>query len=251
MVRVCQLNNELLDAEFEGQEIRKKEFFAFYNLDLKKDKLSLDQGQYVMDQAQYIPELAGVVVDAYELRVQVVLSLEKSVKQGLLVWPGVDETMEIVDNDFGTMKQWKQKMLRPGTWGDAVFLRLASLYLETDIFPIPAFREAAENTTLGYTVIRAEKTTSSEPLYLFYFSESEFENPHYQSIRPATEDNILPSLRCQDESSSLLEKTPEPILQSTGVSFQIQDSSLQLPDGSRISSQDVDFVFERYTLLSE
>ena len=142
-------------------------------------------------------------------------------------------------------------MLRPGTYGDAGFLRLASLYLETDIFLIPAFREAAENTTLGYTVFRAEKTTSSEPLYLFYFSESEFENPHYHSIRPATEDNILPSLRCQDESSSLLEKTPEPILQSTGVSFQIQDSSLQLPDGSRISSQDVDFVFERYTLLSE
>ena len=112
-------------------------------------------------------------------------------------------------------------------------------------FPNPSIREAAENTTLGYMVFRAEKTTSSEPLYLFYFSESEFENPHYQSIRPATEDNILPSLRCQDESSSLLEKTPEPILQSTGVSFQIQDSSLQLPDGNRISSQDVDFVFER------
>ena len=139
-----------MDAEFEGQEIRKKEFFAFYNLDLKKDKLSLDQGEYVMerrlqelefvvspsqketprdgnclpeslfDQAQYIPELAGVVVDAYELRVQVVLSLEKSVKEGLLIWPGGDETIEVVDNDFGTMRQWKQKMLRPGTWGDAV-----------------------------------------------------------------------------------------------------------------------------------
>ena len=74
MVRVCQLNNELLDAEFEGQEIRKTEFFAFYNLDMKKDKHLLD--------------------------------------------------------DFGTMKQWKQKMLRPGTYGDAVFLRLASLYLK-------------------------------------------------------------------------------------------------------------------------
>ena len=99
------LNKELLNAEFDGQEIRKKEF----------------------------------------------------------------------DNDFGTMKQWKQKMLRPGTWGDAVFLRLASLYLEADVIVIPAFRESAENTTLGYTVIRAEKTTSSELLYLFYFSESEFD----------------------------------------------------------------------------
>ena len=132
-------------------------------------------------------------------------------------------------------------MLRPGAWGDAVFLRLACLYLETDIIVIPAFREAAENTTLGYTVLRAEKRTSSEPLYLFYFSDSEFRNPHYQSVRPATEDNILPSLR---SSSPLLE--PEPIMQSTGVSFQIQDPSLQLPDGSRISSEDINFVFDRY-----
>ena len=152
-----------------------------------------------------------------------------------------------VDNEIGTQKQWKQKMLRPGTWGDAVFLQLACLYLETDLIVIPAFRESAENTTLGYTVFRAEKRTSSEPLYLFYFSDSEFKNAHYQSVRPATEDNILPSLRCQDRSSSvLLESTPEPIMQSTGVSFQIQDPSLQLPDGSRVSSQDVNFVFERY-----
>ena len=113
-------------------------------------------------------------------------------------------------------------MFRPGTWGDAVFLQQACLYLETDIIVIPAFRESGQNTTLGYTIIRAEKRTS---------------------VRPATEDNILPSLRCQDGSSSLLESTPEPIMQSTGVSFQIQDPSLQLPDGSRVSGQDVNFVF--------
>ena len=155
------LNNELLDVEFAGREIRKKDLFAYYNLDVKKDKLSLEQGQYVMeqrlkelqfvvspsqkstprdgnclpeslfDQAQYVPELAGGVVDAYELRVQVVLSLENSLKEGLFAWPGGDDTIE-VDNEFGTQRQWKQRMLRPGVWGDAVFLRLASLYLETD-----------------------------------------------------------------------------------------------------------------------
>ena len=58
----------------------------------------------LFDQAQYVPLLASMVVDAYELRVQVVLSLEQSVKQGLLVWPGGDETMELMENDFGTMK---------------------------------------------------------------------------------------------------------------------------------------------------
>ena len=109
------------------------------------DKLSLEQGQYVMerrlkelrlvvspsqkstprdgnclpeslfDQAQYVPELAGLVDDAFELRVQVVLSLEDYVKQGSLIWPGGDETTEN-EEDFGTQKQWKQKMLRPGTF---------------------------------------------------------------------------------------------------------------------------------------
>ena len=42
----------------------------------------------LFDQTQYVPELADVVVDAYELRVQVVLSLENSVKQGIFDWPG-------------------------------------------------------------------------------------------------------------------------------------------------------------------
>ena len=122
------------------------------------DKLSLEQGQYVMerrlkelrlvvspsqkstprdgnclpeslfDQAQYVPELAGLVDDAFELRVQVVLSLEDYVNQGLLIWPGGDETTRN-EEDFGTQKKQKQKMLRPSTSGDAVFLRLASLYL--------------------------------------------------------------------------------------------------------------------------
>ena len=41
------LNNELLEAEFEGREIDKRDLFAFYNLNVEKqeDKLSLDQGQ--------------------------------------------------------------------------------------------------------------------------------------------------------------------------------------------------------------
>ena len=116
-----------------------------------------------------------------------------AIKQGQFDWLGGDVTMEvdneIVDNEIGTQKQWKQKMLWPGTWGDAVFLQLACLYLETDLIVIPAFRESAENTTLGYTVFRAEKRTSSEPLYLFYFSDSESKNANYQSVRPATEDN--------------------------------------------------------------
>ena len=42
-----------------------------------------------------------MVVDAYELRVQVVLSVDNFVKQELFDWPGGDVTME-VDNEIGT-----------------------------------------------------------------------------------------------------------------------------------------------------
>ena len=48
----------------------------------------------LFDQTQYIPELADVVVDAYELRVQVVLSLDNSLKQGQFDWPRGDVTTE-------------------------------------------------------------------------------------------------------------------------------------------------------------
>ena len=253
--RVSPLNTEFLEVEFEGREKTKQDVFAFYNLNAQKkdDKLSLDQGQFIMkrrleelkfvvspsqkstprdgnclpeslyDQVQYVPELADLVVDAYELRVQVVLSVENFVNKGLMVWPGGDETIDD-EREIGNQRQWKQKMLRPGAWGDAIFLRLASLYLEADIIVIPAFRESAENTTLGYTVIRAEKRISSEPLYLFYFSDSEFRNAHYQSVRPATDNNILRSL-------------------SQDGTFPIQDPSFQFPDGSQVSSQYIRYVY--------
>ena len=58
-----------------------------------------------------------------------------------------------------------------------------------------------------------------------------------------TDDNILRSLRSQD--GNLLETEPEPV---TAVSF--QDPSLQLPDGTSVSSQDVNFVFDRYFLMT-
>ena len=42
------LNSKLLEIEFEGREIQKKDLFAFYNQKYE-DKLSLEQGQYVME----------------------------------------------------------------------------------------------------------------------------------------------------------------------------------------------------------
>ena len=109
---------------------------------------------------------------------------------------------------------------------------------------IPAFRESAESKTLGYTVFRSKNRTISEPMYLFYYSDSDFHSPHYQSVRPTTEHNILYNL-LGTSSVNLTTSTLEgPVMQSTRVSspHRREVSSLYLPDGSEVSSQNVMFV---------
>ena len=60
--RVSPLNTEFLEVEFEGREITKQDVFAFYNLNAQKkdDKLSLDQGQFIMKRR--LKELKFVVL---------------------------------------------------------------------------------------------------------------------------------------------------------------------------------------------
>ena len=58
---------------------------------------------------QYIPELAGIADDAFELRVKIVLSLDQYLSDGLISWPGNDETIEQDESYFGTSRQWKKK----------------------------------------------------------------------------------------------------------------------------------------------
>ena len=187
---------------------------------------------------QYVPELAGIADDAFELRVKIVLSLDQYLGDGLISWPGNDETIEQDESYFGTKRQWKKKMMKPGTYSDTVFLQLASLYLQADVLVIPAFRESAESKTLGYTVFRSKNRTISEPMYLFYYSDSDFHSPHYQSVRPTTEHNILYNL-LGTTSVNLTASTLEgPVMQSTRVSSpqRREVSSLYLPDGSGVSS---------------
>ena len=79
------------------------------------------------------------------------------------------------------------------------------------------------------------------------FFDTYFRMAHYQSVCPATKENILLSLGSQDPNlttstsscvelseSSLYSDPVNPVLQSTGVSsLQIKESSLQLSDGSQ------------------
>ena len=74
---------------------------------------------------------------------------------------------------------------------DKVFLVLASNILQADLIVDPAFRESAVHHGLGFTLIKSFEKPKYQPLYLFAFSESDFNPAHYQSIRPAMASSVF------------------------------------------------------------
>ena len=88
------------------------------------------------------------------------------------------------DPELGTLEDWKKRMLQDGTWGDEVFLVLASNILQVDLIIIPCFRESSVHQGLGFTLIKSFERPKHLPLYLFSFSESDFNPAHYISVLP-------------------------------------------------------------------
>ena len=70
-------------------------------------------------------------------------------------------------------------------WGDDVVLQLATNVLSVDVAIIPAFKESAGHRDLGITIIRSIEKPKHEPLYLFYYSESDLFHTFNQSSRGA------------------------------------------------------------------
>ena len=81
--------------------------------------------------------------------------------------------------------------MKDGCWGDEVFLVLASYILQADLIVDPAFCESAVHHGLGFTLIKSFEKPKYQPLYLFAFSESDFNPVNYQSIRPNTDQNVV------------------------------------------------------------
>ena len=78
-----------------------------------------------------------------------------------------------------------KRMLQAGTWGDEVFLwQVASNILQVDLIIIPCFRESSVHQGLGFTLIKSFERPKHLLLYLFSFSESDFNPAHYISVLP-------------------------------------------------------------------
>ena len=76
-----------------------------------------------------------------------------------------------------TPEDWKKRMSRPDEWGDEVAITCASNVLGVNIVIAVAFQE-------DFIIIKSLERSKHDPLYLFYYSETDFSPAHYQSIRP-------------------------------------------------------------------
>ena len=197
------LTTDAAVAQHFPQQIDKKEYFAFYS---HPKFLTLEQGQLVMErqlqdlgfvvsptlqstprdgncmfhalanQLTYYPRLRDEAKSDQELRWKIVnYGYDFFLKTGKLPWHYLEETP----------KEWKQKMSRVGEWGDDVALNLACNVLGVTIIIVVASEESP-------VVIKCLEHRNPEPLYLFYFSETNFSPAHYECICP--ESSSTPSL---------------------------------------------------------
>ena len=114
-------------------------------------------------------------------------------------------------------------MSDPNEWGDDVALQLASNVLRVDIVLITAFHESAVHKDLGLTIIKSQEKSIPEPLYLFYYSESDFSSAHFQSIFPRCADNVVKTYL-----TSLTPSLTEESLQDIPIVLDSQYSQLEI-----------------------
>ena len=128
-------------------------------------------------------------------------------------------------------------------WGDEIFLHLAVNVLSLDVIVIPAFRESSIQQGLGITVIKCFEKPRHTPVFLFCFSESDFNSPHYQSVRPIREENVL--LTFLSSNASTIDERRNPILQESCT-----ESRLEMEDGSWTESTNIEIVVSEETVSS-
>ena len=81
-------------------------------------------------------------------------------------------------------------------------------------------------------------------LFLFCFSESDFKSPHYQSVRPNREENVL--LTFLSSNAESIDGSRNPVLQESCT-----DSRLEMEDGSWTGSiNNIEILFSEDTVSS-
>ena len=138
------------------------------------------------DQLKFDPYQKSFAKSPEQLREKVLsYGYDMFIRTGKLEWQYSPEL------GLGSPEEWKERMSQDGEWGDEIFLCLAANVLSLDIVLVAAFRESSFLQGLGITIIKSLEKPRHKPVFLFCFSESDFQNPHYQSVRPNREENVL------------------------------------------------------------
>ena len=206
-----------VEKQFPG-EIDKDLFFQFYG---HPKKLSLEQGQFLLRRLQELefklsdyetPKDGSCLFHGLLDQMSQNLDLQDEASSHLeLRWKIVNfgyeyflKTRKLGWTHEETPEEWRKMMSSPDdfgqyAWGDDVALQLAANGLGVDIAIIPAFKESAGHRDPGITIIRSIQKPKHAPLYLFYYSESDFSNPHFQSIFPRSQDNVVKIFIAQND----------------------------------------------------
>ena len=113
------------------------------------------------------PELERMT--PYELRLHILSSLDDNA--------AINFAHIGIDRDV-----WRQRMSREFTYCDNIFISHTSWVLGRAIRLVPFYREEAWDAS-GTMFITADNG-NRPTIYMLYFSDLRFYNPHFQSIRP-------------------------------------------------------------------
>jgi len=152
--------------------------------------------------------LSSIAASHSQLRGKLVQAAYNSIKAGKLTWP-----------EGESLEEWRSGMAQEGTMGDQVILQAAANLFQRQIVILPVFWSAAHLPSLGITLISPSSKTSKSPtktstsssdaLFVQYYSESRFLTPHYQSVRPKKGQNHLVDTLHQWLIDEGVEKNPK------------------------------------------
>ena len=186
----------------------------------------------LLDQLRYNSELHDFAEDHEEFRTKVVTyGYDKFLK---------NKEVDLVRRSRALLSEGMEE--KHATAWSLWSLTLASNVLGVDIVIIPAFRESSVHPGLGITVIKSIKKPQYDPLYMFLFSESDFKEPHYQSVRPIDDDNVLVTFLkenleirdCNMTEASCLELTEESL---DNIPVDVIDESRQMWSAVEVSQE--------------
>ena len=89
-----------------------------------------------------------------------------------------------------TVLEWQNEMIRDGHYTDAIFVRTAAELLGRQIILYPVIPNENDRDRV---IISPSIESTHEPLHIIYYEETNFVNPHYQSIRPRNTPPLNPN----------------------------------------------------------